>query len=978
MKHFFQNLTLFLSLLFILPQGQLLADDICYTGIEQEGFIRYTKTSIPIKNISDQTLEDVKFYVDETGLGFEWESDCGTDAVDGSCDGKSNIEMGPFGFLGDTTEYILNDLSSNQIVDTWTQARFDIGVFTSLDLYATYEKDGLLRKAKVSKCSDVQGTEPVTHPDPEYEECGIFPSALSTWDVIYPANGDVVIAADTIYADDVDGAVKCSATDEYQNVAQLDVCAVDELIIDEPILPDNIPSTLTTSIDISGNLYEANYPNISLIGDTRLQATQHYDNDPSKRAFMSIDSLVSTASGITLTLTEGDYYFGSWANNADLIVRMEGPVTIYIDGDMTLNNNHLDFNYNEGSGVPSDAYVFIGGNFTMTSSGGGSGYDMVAYVLAQGTFYAGTNTNNSSFQGAISSVGRMTLNNNQTYTYDPSGLEDDGFGECPPLPTPYTTGPFDAWDTFRDNVSTPPSDRNISTKIVNNSFNLSLASLNKESDAYELKEGLGDVDVAIYPKNSNTAISNHIIFNPGSSSHVTSSSNFTVTQAESDAVVGFKLCATFEHNETVNESIYYLYPTTSCSLQTTLHNCDTETNGSPTWHVCHSSDNFAIRPHTFKVFGENQYKRAAEDFNLLIKAIDENNDSITSGSHTIVQGLNGYDVSTATISTVSNFYVPTSSELAQMRVDTGVTDVSTCPQAGVFTLQNANFINGELNATIKFSETGILDINISEVPGSEYALVDADDTTDTLRYIQSTVFIYDQSDISRQNLLLFVPYQFITTAEYNATTTKDWLYMHDINTSNTSFTTPLMSANIFYTIVAKNKDGATTQNYTKTCFPDVDEVNAPRVNGLKLNTTFDLFLDATINSTANASLSLYSEDNASTALYTPTKNLNAVVGDNVMQEWISPLQFSNGQGNARVHLNIDRVNNVSLNPVNLKLVDINTSTSWMANPGSPKLFTGQVLNIDKSFIYGRTYGQRQKFVDGSTPANHDALIYYES
>ncbi|MEA1983752.1 MAG: hypothetical protein U9N39_09415 [Campylobacterota bacterium] len=543
----------------------------------------------------------------------------------------------------------------------------------------------------------------------------------------------------------------------------------------------------------------------------------------------------------------------------------------------------------------------------------------------------------------------------------------------------YLKGPFDAWDTFRDNASVPPADKNISTKVVNRPFQLSLASLNKPGNAYEVKDNAGSyIDVAIYPKGSKTKISNSVTYDANADPHLASSADFIVSSAQQDAVVGFKFCATYEGSGTSSDKTYTLHPQSHCLPLPVPDDCDQETFHFPTWHVCHSTDNFAIRPHAFKTFGENQYKRAAEDFNLLIKAIDENNDSIASGSHAVVQGVNGYDVSTDTVSAVSKIYVPTSSELAQMQADTGVTDVSTCPQAGVFTLENADFENGELNATIKFSETGILDINISEVPGSEYALVDADDTNDTLRYIESSVFIYDQSDISRQNLLLFVPYEFITTAEYNATTTKDWLYMHDINTSNTSFTTPLMSANIFYTIVAKNKDGDTTQNYTKTCFPDVDEVNAPRVNGLKLNTTFDLFLDATINSTANASLSLYSEDNTSTALYTPTKNLNAVVGDNVIQEWISPLLFSNGQGNARVHLNIDRVNNLSLNPVNLKLVDINTSTSWMANPGSPELFTGQVLNIDKSFIYAKTNTPRQKFIDNKTPTDKNVLIYYQA
>jgi hypothetical protein len=64
--------------------------------------------------------------------------------------------------------------------------------------------------------------------------------------------------------------------------------------------------------------------------------------------------------------------------------------------------------------------------------------------------------------------------------------------------------------------------------------------------------------------------------------------------------------------------------------------------------------------------------------------------------------------------------------------------------------------------------------------------------------------------------------------------------------------------------------------------------------------------------------------------------------------------------------------------VKISILDANTSTSWMANPGSPKHFTGAVLNSSKNFVYGRTNAPKQSFVDSGTPVSHNAFIYYEA
>jgi len=648
----------------------------------------------------------------------------------------------------------------------------------------------------------------------------------------------------------------------------------------------------------------------------------------------------------------------SWGSNYEVVDKNgnEVPDTNASKESKTSTNLPMGFNIS----TKNDAIIYNAGDNYPT------------YLPNQDYYQMHKQINFSMSIGDFSNIiytGKYTDANGREYNIQLGQCEEMGGST-----TPYITGPFDAWDTSRDNASTPPTDRNISTKIVNNTFHLSLASLNKTNDAYEKKQGIGNVDVSIYPNGSLTPISNSISFDANTTAHV-NSVDFNVTKADKNARVGFKLCTTYENNVTTGEKNYFLYPSATCSTQTAVHECNATTSGTPTWHICYSTDNFAIRPYAFKVFGENQYKHAGEDFNITVKAVDENNNSINSGTVSSVTGVSGYNANLGNLHITSQFYQPSSTDITQMKSDTGLTDVTTCPNAGTFTINNATatFTNGESNASLKFSETGILDLNISEIPGQEWALVDADDTDNAHRYIQPATVIFDSSNVNKTNLLLFVPYKFDTTAQYNTTNAKNWLYMNDINGSNSTFTTPKMAAFIKYTITAKNKDGVITQNYTKTCFPDTSETNCPRVNGLKLNTTFDLFLDADINSSANANISLYTENNNSIAIYTPLKNKSLNTGNTSIQEWISPKNFESGVGEATAYFNIDRNISQARNPIKIGLIDANTSTSWMTNPGSPKDFNGSNINQTKTFYYGRTHAPRQRYISD----HGDVLIYYE-
>ncbi|MBU1659354.1 hypothetical protein KKG72_09925 [bacterium] len=614
--------------------------------------------------------------------------------------------------------------------------------------------------------------------DPNYEQCGVFPSALNTWDMINAANGDVVISADIIYADGINGSVKCSDTEIYQNASQLDACSVSVMSIDVPSLPVHVSSSLSTASDISGTLSAKEYPHLNIVGDTRFQATQSYST--SDRKYMSIKSITGTDADITLTFTEGDYYFDSWSSNARLIVRTEGKVRFFIDGDMILNNNTLDFNYNNNTGIASDMYIFIGGNFAMTTSGGGSGYNMVAYIFAKGTFDAGTNTNNSSFRGAVSSVGSITLNNNQIYTYDGSGLDASGFGSCGGSSTVYITGSLDAWDTVLDTTPVPPSIRTISTKIVNKPFNLSLASLNSTNDAYATKAGIGNIDVAIYPNGLLTPISNTITFDASTVDHIPSSSDFTVTSAVSDAVVGFKICATYEYDAAENDTIYRLYSSTSC-LSATIEACDTQTNGTPSWHICSASDHFAIRPDRFVITAP-----AGENINFLKSGVNYNF-PLTAARFGDTTPSSGYTVSTA--NTVLNLL-----KTAMYQPD-GVTVDNTllgAPAFGTdFNITNGDAVNG---ANINFSDVGKVTLQMQDTTWTNIDIGDTPaDCTASGRYVCGSV------DAT------FIPDHFTLTNVH--------LNNHNTNTFTYLSNDLAMSAHLDVTIEAQNALNNKTSNF---------------------------------------------------------------------------------------------------------------------------------------------------------------------
>lgn len=232
---------------------------------------------------------------------------------------------------------------------------------------------------------------------------------------------------------------------------------------------------------------------------------------------------------------------------------------------------------------------------------------------------------------------------------------------------------FDAWDIFR-NIN----DRNISTKIVNKEFDLTIASLNESNDNFQ--EFNGTVCASIVSAVPSVWMKSDFRDNN------TTLVDFNVSNAIQDTKVEIRWWKdTQAANVTCNDG--------------------SEDNSTL------SSDNFAVRPKQFNLTATGPYY-AGEDFNVIAKAYDENLNNAADYNET--QNLGSFTI-----------------EGNETRLDcqTGAEN---------FSITDADFSNG-VTPTLDANFTGLatyLNIKIYENNGSEFAKADVDDTPDSIRLIE--------------------------------------------------------------------------------------------------------------------------------------------------------------------------------------------------------------------------------------------------
>ncbi|WP_458699550.1 hypothetical protein ACKGJI_06885 [Sulfurospirillum sp. 1307] len=315
--------------------------------------------------------------------------------------------------------------------------------------------------------------------------------------------------------------------------------------------------------------------------------------------------------------------------------------------------------------------------------------------------------------------------------------------------------------------------------------------------------------------------------------------------------------------------------------------------------IC-ARDSFAIRPDKFdfSIQGTSPFK-SGKNYNISIAALDNQNLATQDYNETINDSFK-VDINETKPNCLTGVFTP---------------DFNT----------TWNFSDGNSTVLRNYNEVGVINVKVQEINGSEFAVVDKNDTSDAQRLITP-------ADIN----LTFSPDHF----DINTTLVQggnNFTYISDdLN----------MSTTLDIKITAKNEVNATTQNYNSNCY------------AMPTNYTISY---ANI-STSNLSKVLYRETNTST-------EGNVSINSDLNLSNIPNTIFStddNGSGNIHVDINFDRNKTKTVNPFILNIQNINTTDS-------NGTFGTQNLDKNATFYYGRVHTNKQTF-EGTSGV---APIYYE-
>lgn len=229
---------------------------------------------------------------------------------------------------------------------------------------------------------------------------------------------------------------------------------------------------------------------------------------------------------------------------------------------------------------------------------------------------------------------------------------------------------FDAW-----NIDTYHTDRFITTKIVEKSFDLTIGSLNEDFSGTQEYNGTVCTKI-VDDLNGSLSDWQKLLF----SSELTKDVNFDIVSANKNA----RVLIEWKANEDA-----------SCPL-------------SVDYNSTISSDNFAIRPDIFDVLASSDIY-SGENFTLDFKALNDANDagSLTE-NYNETKGM--------------SFKV------------TSVIAKSGCTN-GVLNIADFSFLDGSQSVDANYSENGEVNITIAEILDREFAKVDENDTSDLIRLI---------------------------------------------------------------------------------------------------------------------------------------------------------------------------------------------------------------------------------------------------
>jgi hypothetical protein len=221
-------------------------------------------------------------------------------------------------------------------------------------------------------------------------------------------------------------------------------------------------------------------------------------------------------------------------------------------------------------------------------------------------------------------------------------------------------------------------------------------------------------------------------------------------------------------------------------------------------------------------------------------------------------------------------------------------------------------VNGSSTLNLAYSEVGVINVKMQETQGSEFALVDKDDTPDSQRYITP----FDQN-------ISYTPDHFsLTSSTFRNFKDGNFTYIsNDLN----------MYSELNVTIVAQRLGNNTTQNYNSACYAKA--------------TDYNISYDALAISPTNALTQIkFLETNTST---TGVSLINTGINIAGVNKSIFGTD-NNGTGKLNFKLNFDRNITKASNPLKLNFRDLNVTDADTIKGTTD-------INQSSLFYYGRVY-----------------------
>jgi hypothetical protein len=248
------------------------------------------------------------------------------------------------------------------------------------------------------------------------------------------------------------------------------------------------------------------------------------------------------------------------------------------------------------------------------------------------------------------------------------------------------------------------------------------------------------------------------------------------------------------------------------------------------------------------------------------------------------------------------------------------------------TLNVVPMVDGSNIMNLAYSEVGVINVKLQEIVGSEFALVDANDTSDTQRLITP----YDQN-------WTYTPDHFsLASSSFNNRGNGFTYISSDLN----------MSSDLNVTTVAQNAKNIVTKNYSSACYAK--------------QTSYQFsYTPLIINPNASLSNMKYLETKSSTTATIPITSSGASWSSSMPNTVFST--DNNGTAKLDFKINFDRNVTKPVDPFIFNLKDINVTDTDTVQGHT-------TLNQNTTFLYGRTHAPRYRFTGNSG----DAKIYYET